>query len=262
MNVAPAKLLSFRLVASLVAGLGLGLVGPSPASAEPAENLARELSRLRAETEALSERIGSELEDRRVRLRGLAEQKTSAEGERRREEQRRVELAARRDKLKATIAEAATREEALVPAVKTLIAAVRATIDSGLPYRRVERLEALDGLLRDLEERKSTPSQVFGRLWESIEDELRLGREVALDRQVVPLPDGERLVDVLRIGMALLYFRTSDGRVGQATWRGRWAFEYLGAQSEIEKLGAAFAAFDKRVSSGFFALPLLEGGLR
>lgn len=258
MHITPANFLLYGLTLGLV----LGLSGASPARAEPAENLARELSRLRAETEALSERIGSELEDRRVRLRGLAEQKTLAEGERRREAQRQLELTARRDKLRATIAEAATREDALVPAVKTLIAAVRATIDSGLPYRRVERLDAIDALLRDLDERNSTPSQVFSRLWESIEDELRLGREVALDRQVVALPDGERLVDVLRIGLALLYVRASDGRLAQATWRGRWIFEYVTAPHDIERLTAAFAAFDKRVSSGFFVLPLLEGGLR
>ena len=240
--------------------LVLGFAGQ--AHAEPTENLARELSRLRAETESLSEKIGRELDDRRVRLRGLAEQKTLAEGERRREQQRKDELVTRRDKLRASIAEAATREDALVPAVLGLLSVVRTSIEHGLPYRRPERLGALDALASELSDKRATPSQVFSRLWESIEDELRLGREVALDRQVITLPDGDRLADVLRVGMALLYFRTADGRFGQAVWRSGWSFQYIANEAERTLLEAAFESFERRVTAGFFSLPLLAGGLR
>jgi hypothetical protein len=249
-------------IARLVLLLPMLVLLAPRAHAEPAENLARELSRLRAEAESLSDKIGRELEDRRVRLRGLAEQKTLAEGERRREQQRRDELVTRRDKLRAALAEAADQEAELVPAVMALIAVLRAEVEHGLPYRRAERLGAVTTLASDLEERRATPSQVFTRLWESVEDELRLGREVALDRQVVALPDGERLVDVVRVGMVLLYFRAADGRVGQAAWKDGWSFHYLTAEADIARVEAAFASFDKRVMSGFFSLPLVPGGLR
>jgi len=233
------------------------------ARAEPAENLARELSRLRAETETLSERIGRELDDRRIRLRGLAEQQSVAEGERRREAQRRDELVARVASQKKNLAELSQRESALEPAVRDAIVVLEGAIAASLPYRLADRLATVETLGQSLTNKTAIPSQVFGRLWELAEDELRLGREVALDRQVVGLTDGERLVDVLRVGMVLLYFKTPDGRLGQAVQRdGKWIFDVFPNEAERERLTEVFGSFERRVTSGFFSLPLLPGGLR
>jgi hypothetical protein len=232
------------------------------AEPDPATRLAAELAKLRGEVETLSTAIEREKDDRRARMRGLADQESQAEIELRRARLRTVARARRRAEPRARVEAKAATQAGLRPAVDAAIERLRAVVEASLPFRLEERLAAVDALEKRLADGLVTPAQAWSRLWEIAEDELRLGRESALDRQVVRLPSGEeRLVQVIRIGMVALFYRASDKDVGQAAREGaRWVWRGFSGEAEIDLVSALFASFEKRVRTGFFEIPWLAGG--
>jgi hypothetical protein len=77
-----------------------------------------------------------------------------------------------------------------------------------------------------------------------------------MDRQVIPLDEGEVLVDVARLGMVSMYFRTDDGRIGAVRGTpGSWRWEVFTDSNDIALAQELFEALDKQVRVGFFELP-------
>ena len=106
-----------------------------------------------------------------------------------------------------------------------------------------------------------TPESAAARLWAFVEDELRLSRENALDRQVIPLPEGEVLAEVARLGMVALYFRTDGGLTGAAVPRdGGYAWEVITDRDDQKAVAALFEKLRHGVRTGAFTLP--NPGLR
>ena len=65
-----------------------------------------------------------------------------------------------------------------------------AQIQRGLPFRQSERIDALTQLRAQVEGKLIDPRTAVGRVWQAVEDELRLGRENILDRQVITVDGG------------------------------------------------------------------------
>ncbi|MCA9513851.1 MAG: hypothetical protein KC635_02810, partial [Myxococcales bacterium] len=75
---------------------------------------------------------------------------------------------------------------------------------------------------------------------------------------------GERLVDVVKIGMVMIYFRADERTFGRAVpdakAPGRWTWRAATDEREARQIAALFETFDKRLRTGFFTLPsALEG---
>ena len=101
------------------------------------------------------------------------------------------------------------------------------------------------------------PQRAAAQTWQFVEDELRLTRESAMDRQVVPFEGSEHLAEVARIGMIAMYFRTGEGQVGRAVLRdGQWAFEAFASAADIERVDNVFDALTKQIRQGWFELPV------
>lgn len=240
----------------LLAALALLASRPAPARAADAPALAAELARLRAEVETLSGSIQSELDERRMRLRGLQAQRTELELELQRESMRLTQAQTRIEAQRAVVAEAHAARDAVGPAIREAIATIRQSVATGLPYRTAEREAELTTLAERLDGGLLTPGAVLARLWERVEDELRLARQSGMDRQVITVDGTEALADVVHVGMVMLYFRLADGRAGRAVREGLgWRYEVLTSEADRADLALLFDAFDKRLRSGYFELP-------
>ena len=218
---------------------------------EPLERAAR-LAALRTEVATLAADVQAERDALRGQLRALDVERAELQGQVRREELRLTELSTqlqtRREELGLVDAEAS----ALAPVVLDGLALLRTQIETGLPYRRAERLASVDALSEQVMSGELRAEKAFGRAWQLIEDELRLTRETALDRQVVSWGGEERLVTVARVGMVALYAR-DDGRIAQARRTGSgWQWEDLGPNAEVSAL---FDSLDHQVRAGWFPLP-------
>lgn len=254
---------AFLLATVIVTAAGVTAV--SAANDAQLEKFATALAELRAEVESLSGEVEARKEEQQNRLRSLASQKMDLELQVQREERRIQQLEAQAEKQREAVKAESESTKDLGPALDASIAKLRNQVKSSLPFKRGERLAALD----DIEQQKAqgllSSQKATSRLWQFVEDELRLTRENGLYRQTIQLDGEERLVDVARVGMIALYFKTDDGRYGH-TVRSGDSYEYriVDNPEGQEQIAGLFDAFRKNIRVGYFTLPnaLTTGGVQ
>jgi hypothetical protein len=228
-------------------------------SAKPAKRvrtLATELARLRGEVETLSAKVEAKKTEIKSRVRSLARQKAELEMLVRREYVRIGQLKKRIEEHKAKVAAKAEEQKKLKPIIEKALETLRATIQGGLPFKRLARKKELKRISERLRQNMLTPSAAVAELWARVEDELRLAKENGLYSQIINLNGSEQLVDVARVGMVLLYFRTRKGKYGMAAKRdGRWTFRLLKGRRNWSPAARLFDSFKKQIRTGFFTLP-------
>lgn len=245
--------MSASRLALIVLGLSVGL--PGPVYAQDSAKLAEQLARLRTEVESLSEELELERSSAREELESLAARKAELESELQREDLRLSRVAAALEEQKKLVEQARASEADLSPVVQEGAKGLRAYVERSLPFRTTERLAAIDEITGALDAGNVRPSKAVLRLWSLVQDELRLTKESGLYRQPVPLDDGDHLVDVVRVGMVMLFFQTQDGRHGRAVRApDGWRFEVLG-DDDAPKISKLFESFEKQVRVGLFELP-------
>lgn len=247
------------------AGLLVGLVmvvtvagaqTPVTPANDDLDALADELVRLRGEVESLNSELNRLQEQHRNEMNSLAAQKGDLEATRRREDLRiqqlEEDLADNRERAE----QAGVSGEALVAVAADAIAALREHIETSLPFKRKERLDALAEIQGQLESGSLAPPRAINRIWGFYEDELRLTRENGLYSQVIPL-DGERvLADVAKLGTVAMYFQTSDGDVGQVARAGDdWRFVTIDDTAGRKQVETLFDSLRKQIRTGYFTLP-------
>lgn len=241
--------------AVLSAFLALVLSAPR-AVAEPADVLADRLAKLRAEVEGLSERLSEAKTISRNDLQGRARQKSDLQLELDREEVRLAKLRSVLQEKKKRIEESSERGDDLRPVFELALTGMRAYIKQSLPFRRVERLAELQKLEEQQRSGVLTYGKALVRLWSFVEDELRMSRESASFQQTISIEGEEKLVDVLRIGMVMLYFQASDGSTGFSRLSdGKWEFVRAFGPRESKQIAYLFDSFKKQIRVGLFLLP-------
>lgn len=236
--------------------LGVLLLAPAVGSAQDASKLATELSTLRSEVEAMSSELTELKSEQQDQIRTYARQKAELVLELDREKMRlqklRMAVASRQEEVDAEKA----RFQDVVPVFDKTAKELREYIESALPFRTDERLADLNKLVENQRSGLISPPKALVRLWGMIEDEFRMTTESGLFQQTVEFNGHEELADVARLGMTMMYFRTSDGQVGYATRDGaRWAYRLIDNPDEIEQVGTLFDSFKKQVRVGLFELP-------
>lgn len=245
-------------MSSVTRALALAMVGCCLSTSLMAEPLAERLIALRGEVEQLNVELDLLREEQRSVLAGLnaqrAELKASAD---------RQQLLARdaQAKLDAALAEAASRgasADALSPLLQEAIDALQQHIAAALPFKLDERLAALQALRLDLGNGSLSGARAANRLWAFFEDEFRLTRENGLHNQTIEVGGERVLAEVAKLGSMLLYFRTPDGRLGQAVSVGEgWRFQLATDEVQRRKIGGLFDSLRKQIRQGYFELPQL-----
>ena len=238
----------------LALGLSCVLVGAS-AHASDLSAKADEIATLRAEVARMAEEVSTREEAHRMRLRSLETQRADLELQIRRAE---AQTGALTDAL-ATLAEEteAPIDDALLQAKLVASApALRETMLAGLPFRVDERLADFDDLVAQIKSGKVTPGQGAARLWAWVEDERRLSRENGVDRQTITLDGREVMVEVARLGMVALFYRTPTGQVGRAVkTEGDWTWSPMDDRDDRSQVNELFSALTRGVRTGWFELP-------
>ena len=246
----PAQLLRRASLA-----LVLACAFSAPVQADDIERLSQNLVELRSEVEALNAQLQTAQAEHELRLRNLIARKGEVENLIKRQE---LELARLNKALQKTREEsrlATSDARVLVPAIEESLAELRSYIDGALPFKRAERLAALDEIRSKLDSGVLTPQKAANRLWGFYEDELRLAKESGLYRQPVAIAGDTQLADVARLGMVALYYRTDEQAYGMARRASSgWEFVSLAA-SEAGAVAELFDNFEKQVRTGYFAIP-------
>ena len=101
----------------------------------------------------------------------------------------------------------------MIAPVKRSIISAKKYVAATLPFKQEERFRRLKKIESDLAVTHPDPGQALTRLWRFVEEEA-MAREIGLGQQTIQLEGKRLLVDVVRIGMALMYFRLPNGDVG------------------------------------------------
>ena len=241
------------LRAALLVG---GLTVTAPAVGDQVVDLGRRLAALRGEVEELSAELSRKDNDLRDQVRSLARQKSELKLELQKEQVRLQKTQTAIAQKKKVIAAEQQGDEALKPLYHESRGQLRSYVERSLPFRRGERLAELDKIDDQLGSGLLTPPRALARLWTFAEDELRLTRESGVYRQSIELAGEELLADVVRVGMVMLFFKTSDGTVGYAA-RGDagWEYRRLEEREDQRLVDALFESQKKQIRVGYFELP-------
>lgn len=241
---------------SRLAALTLLLLVPLKASSDETENLAKSLVELRGQVEMLSADLEFRKQELRDRIRAIAIQKADLEAQIQKEKLRVIQVEQAVSRQKEIVEQAGRRGEILKPMLLDAIDSVVSYIESALPFRTGERRSELESLASMLEDGTVTPQKAAVRLWTFLEDELRMTRESGLYRQTIRLDGTDVLSDVVRIGMVMLFFRTSDGVAGYAFRNDQgWEYRRYHDQESVDAVAALFSSFKKNIRVGYFQLP-------
>lgn len=243
------------------------LLATAAFAVEDPSALAKRLASLRADVEQMHADLDAEREGVKAAARAFESRKTDLEAEIRAQQLRTEGLSRQLARLRAEASERTDAHQALAPVVPVAVAALRQAVDQGLPFRTDERKAALDQIEEQVQAGALDPRLALTRLWQHVEDELRLTRENTLDRMTIEVDGARRHVQVARLGMVAMFYLAEDEATGR--WvregeggAGRW--ETLSDPEQHEQILAIFAAFDKQGRSGWFEMPwaLASGGAR
>ena len=240
-------------------------LAPNAAGADELSELAASVTSARSEVERLQSELQFAKEERRQRLRAISRQQMEVDLELQRETTRQAQLETLVAEAQKRVSSGETEDQALRPAFLKACDTLEEGVATGLPFKKKERLKQLRDLRAAVETGTKDVRKSYVRLWQFVEDELRLARENGLYRQVVTLESGEELVDVAKVGMLAMYYRTADGEVGHTRRSGgQWEFVAVTSDDGKEQILTLFDAFRKQIRSGHFQLPnaLPEGGLQ
>ena len=243
-----------KAVGIAVAALSLG-AGTQAFAQEDLDALARRLITLRGEVEKIHDDIEAERRKHTNEMLSLTQRRSDLESQLQRQRLEVERIQRRFRELDQQKAKAEQSSQALGPIVDAVVSNLETYIASGLPFKSGERTAELKGLQSKLAKNEMTTPRALNRLWSFVEDELRLARENGLFSQVILIDGSEKLADVIRIGMVMLFYRTSDGQVGYAKRQGdSWAFQTeSGPQAEL--IAQLFEAFERQIRTGFFRVP-------
>jgi hypothetical protein len=223
---------------------------------DPAETLAARLIQMRGQVDELQSELNLKREEHKNRMTYLTAQLTEMEANRDREALRIRQLEQDLEQMREQVAAAGMTSEALSPIIIEYLYALREQVENGFPFKVGDRLAALDEVETQLDSGVITAQRAFNRLWAFVEDELRITRENAIYTQSIYL-DGENvLVDVAKLGNAMMYFRTKDLQYGRAIEsEAGWRFERFDNASDQEMVARLFDSLRKQIRQGFFTLP-------
>ena len=241
----------------VIATAWLMVAGTAAAKGDDGQaQMARRLADLRGEVEDLTAKVDSKKEELRGQLRSYAAQKADVEMEIQRAKMTLKQLVEAKEKRVTEVEKDSRRDEVIKPAVLTSVGVIKKSVTAGLPFKLDERTADLDRLIRQMDEGILAPTTAVARLWDRVEDEYRLARENGLYRQVVEIDGEEKLVDVAKIGMAMMYYKTVEGETGRAVKSATgWGWKRIAGKEAKEQIWELFESFKKQIRVGFFLLP-------
>jgi hypothetical protein len=218
--------------------------------------LSNELIQLRSEIERIQADIESEQNDMRNQLRSFSQQKAEVEASISRENLRIKQLQLALEKKVSSSGKQGIDEKELSSIILSSIEEVKKSIKSGLPFKVKERTDSLEQLGEQLQNGAVRPERAASRLWSIIEDEFRLTRENGIFREIVMLDGEERLTEVVRLGMVMMFFKTADDRTGFVRKSGDiWEYRVIEERKGKEQIENLFDSMKKQIRAGYFELP-------
>lgn len=220
------------------------------------EDLAISLMKLRADVEKLDSAVVEEKEGYRASIKSLLRQKDDLKSVLSREDLKIKQLEQDLQKVQKDIKEASKNSQGLKPIIIETLDSLTTTIKASIPFKTKERVQDVLKTKEQVETDLITPQKGLTLAWNSYMDSLRMTKENGIFKQTIVLDNEERLAEVARIGMVMMFFKTPDESVGYVVKEASgYSYKKATQKEEQEQILTLFDAFKKQIRSGFFKLP-------
>lgn len=224
--------------------------------ADSIKNLADSLIKLRSDVEMLHKSLEDKQEEYKTKMKSLAISRSDLEASIAREDMKIKQLQSSLQKTKERIIEKSKASSGLKPVLVAAIEKLQAYISQGLPFKTQERVDHLEKIKQQINDNLLSPEKALNLVWSEYEDNFRMTHENGLFTQNVMLDGSQRLADVARLGTVMLYFKTSDERMGYATENnGNWEYKEVMDSTGKEQIAILFDSLQKQIRTGYFLLP-------
>lgn len=223
-------------------------------------DLAQQIAAKRSEVESLSDQLELMKTDYNERMKSLATQRADIETQINREELRLSQIQRDLAEYRATIVTSRTSIEGIEPLVSEVLGNMRGYIETGLPFQVPGRLGEIETLERLLADGSLEADKILARTWNFLDSEFRLTRESGIYHQTILLDGQLQLVEVARLGMVFLYFKTLNDKYGFVVRSlAGWRYTQSRSREEDRQIAFLFDSLRKNLREGFFTIPNPEG---
>lgn len=228
-------------------------------AADGIDQLSERLIAMRSKVDALHERVNQKKEALRLKVSRYAQEKAELEGSVHKQRLALKQLEQDLAQTKAKIAGSNQKEQGLTPIVEQSLVALQSYVAASLPFKHNDRTKALGELAGQVKAGLLPPRRALIKTWSFLEDELRLTKEIGMYRDVLSINGKQELVDVAKLGMVAMFYRTQQGKIGSVRREGgeTWAVTPLSGTEHEPQIIALFDALTAQNKSGYFTLPAL-----
>ncbi|MBC99564.1 MAG: hypothetical protein CME63_17600 [Halobacteriovoraceae bacterium] len=246
----PLTLISLALSVNLNAA-------PAQNSNQAISTLAEKIVTLRTDVETLNTENNARKEELSGELKSLNARRSQINAQIEQAEMAMKQSRSRLETIKKEISTHSVDGEVLRPLIEKEITRIKEAVLHSLPFQKEKRIAEITKIEDSLKSGTMNTQKAMGRLWAFVEDELRLGKENGVHRQMITLDGSEHLVSVAKIGMAALFYKTTDNKVGFARKKDDGAFEFvsLTKKEEVEKVLHLFDGLKKQIRTGSYEIP-------
>ncbi|MBN2782403.1 MAG: DUF3450 family protein [Campylobacterales bacterium] len=219
---------------------------------ESFDNMVKSLMELRSEVGMLHTQISENNDAYKSNIKSLELQKNDLEAQIGRKSTFLKEVTQDIEKIREATKENSNSGDDLKPLLAESIEKLITHIKSSLPFKTDERVAELQKIKDQLETGKVTPQRALARVWSNYEDAFRLTKENGIFKDVIELNNESILVEVAKVGMMMLYFKTPDDRVGYLKDS---KFTEVSDENTKKDILNLFDAMKKQIRTGYFTLP-------
>ncbi len=220
------------------------------------ENMAESLMKLRSQVEQLDTRISDEKDSYKANMKSLTMQKIELEAMVSREELKIKQIEKELTQIKIAVKNSSVNSQNLTPIVNKAIENLILYIKTSLPFKTNDRIEAVTTVQNQLNAGTITPQKALSIVYNAYADEMRMTKENGIFKQTIELNGKNKLVEVARLGTAMMFFKSPSDNVGYATnSNGVWSYKEELNQEKQTQILNLFDAFKKQIRTGYFTLP-------
>jgi len=238
----------------------------SPLSAtQSSEEMVQSIMKLRSEVESLYSKIDENKENYKSQMKSLSSQSSENKGQLNRQMTSKKLAQLELSKVKSNIAMASGTNIELTPLLENGMALLKQNIRDGIPFKVQERLSDVDKIKKQLNEKLITQEKALSLLWAGFDDSLRMTKEIGVFKQEIVLDNKKVLCEVGKIGTVMMFFVTTDNRLGYVVKEGQgYSYKVTQDEKQKEQIAALFNAMKLQIRTGYFTLPnalvMMEGG--
>ena len=232
------------------------LLAPATNAAETNKELVNSIIALRGDVERLYTDIKENKERYNTEMKSLSLQITDSEAQINRENTALKLAQTELQKVTSQIQETSSGNEEIKPLVLNAITLLEQAIKEGIPFMVEGRVADLHKIKSDLEAGLITNEKALSLVWVSLDDTIRLTKEIGLFKQQIDFKGQKVLAQIAKLGSVAMFFSTPSNQVGFVVKKdGAYEYKQMTDPEDVKKIVALFDALQKQIRTGFFELP-------